>query len=84
MRIYTCRYSFNTKFGENMEKQLFTQVISQGVFASLFVWLLWDTRKESREREEKLTSLVDKLADKFNVIEDIKEDVEDIKNKLFK
>lgn len=67
-----------------MEKELFTQVISQGVFASLFVWLLWDTRKESREREEKLTSLVDKLADKFNVIEDIKEDVEDIKNKLFK
>ncbi|WP_373601580.1 BhlA/UviB family holin-like peptide [Paraclostridium bifermentans] len=67
-----------------MEKELFTQVISQGVFASLFVWLLWDTRKESREREEKLTSLVDKLANKFNVIEDIKEDVEDIKNKLFK
>jgi hypothetical protein len=67
-----------------MEKEILTQVVSQGIFASLFVWLLWDTRKESREREEKLTSLIDKLADKFNVIEDIKEDVEDIKNKLFR
>lgn len=67
-----------------MEKEILTQIVSQGVFASLFVWLLWDTRKESREREEKLTSLIDKLADKFNVIEDIKEDIEDIKNKLFR
>jgi hypothetical protein len=67
-----------------MEKEILTQVVSQGIFASLFVWLLWDTRKESREREEKLTSLIDKLADKFNVIEDIKEDIEDIKNKLFR
>lgn len=67
-----------------MEKELLTQVIGQGAFACLFVWLLWDTRKESREREEKLTTLINKLADKLNVVEDIKEDLEDLKNKLFK
>ncbi|WP_029699475.1 BhlA/UviB family holin-like peptide, partial [Clostridium sp. Ade.TY] len=34
-----------------MEKELLTQIIGQGAFAALFVWLLWDTRKEARERE---------------------------------
>ncbi len=67
-----------------MEKELITQVISQGIFCSLFVWLLWDTRKEAREREKKLNNLIDKLADKFNLVEDLKEDIEDIKNHIFK
>lgn len=74
-----------------MEKELLTQAISQGAWACLFVWLLFDTRKESKEREEKLHSTIDKnqdiikdLADKFDVVEDIKDDVDSIKNKLFK
>lgn len=74
-----------------MEKELLTQVISQGAWACLFVWLLFDTRKESKEREEKLHSTIDKnqviikdLAEKFNVVEDIKDDVDSIKIKLFK
>lgn len=66
-----------------MEKEIFTQIATQGAFAALFVWLLWDTRKEARERENKLNSLIDKLADKFNVVEDIKEDVDTIKDHLF-
>lgn len=66
-----------------MEKEILTQIATQGVFAALFVWLLWDTRKEARERENKLNSLIDKLADKFNVVEDIKEDVDTIKDRLF-
>ncbi|MCX0388850.1 bacteriocin [Clostridium perfringens] len=66
-----------------MEKEILTQIATQGVFAALFVWLLWDTRKESRERENKLNNLIDKLADKFNVVEDIKEDVDTIKDHLF-
>ena len=66
-----------------MEKEILTQIANQGVFAALFVWLLWDTRKEARERENKLNNLIDKLADKFNVVEDIKEDVDTIKDHLF-
>lgn len=66
-----------------MEKEIFTQIATNGAFAALFVWLLWDTRKEARERENKLNSLIDKLADKFNVVEDIKEDVDTIKDHLF-
>lgn len=63
--------------------------ITQGIFAVLFIWLLFDTRKDSKERETKYQSTIDKnqqiineLANKFNVVEDIKEDVKEIKSKL--
>ncbi|HBI6883069.1 TPA: bacteriocin, partial [Clostridium perfringens] len=49
-----------------MEKELITQMIGQGAFALLFVWLLLDTRKEARERENKLNNIINKLADKLN------------------
>lgn len=35
------------------------QFVSNGVFAILFVWLLVDTRKESKEREEKLIQQIE-------------------------
>ncbi len=66
-----------------MEKEIFTQIATNGAFAALFVWLLYDTRKEARERENKLNNLINKLADKFTVVEDIKEDVDTIKDHLF-
>lgn len=34
--------------------------LSQGVFAILFVWLLIDTRKEAKVREDKLTAQIEK------------------------
>ena len=67
-----------------MEQEIFTQLISQGAFATLFIWLLWDTRKDSKSREEKYQATIDKLADKINIVEAIKEDVEEIKNKINK
>ena len=36
------------------------QFVSNGVFALLFVWLLIDTRKESKEREQKLLAQIEK------------------------
>ena len=35
-------------------------LVSNGVFAVLFVWLLVDTRKESKQREEKLLSQIER------------------------
>ena len=74
-----------------METELFKLIVSQGAWAALFVWLLIDTRKESKSREEKLQSIINKnqeviseLAEKFDVVEDIKFDVIDIKAKLEK
>lgn len=53
--------------------------------------LVEDTREDSKNREDKLQNTIDKnqeiisdLADKFDVMEEIKKDVTDIKNKLDK
>lgn len=67
-----------------MENEFITQVVSQGAFASLFVCLFWDTRKDSKQREAKYQDTIDKLADKISIVKEIKEDVEEIKNKLNK
>lgn len=67
-----------------MENEVIKYFITQGAFAVLFMWLLIDTRKDSKQREEKYQLTIDKLADKINIVEDIKEDVEEIKNKLNK
>ena len=74
-----------------MENELFKVLATQGAWAVLFVWLLIDTRKESKTREEKLQGIINKnqeviqeLADKFDVVENIQDDVTDIKNKLEK
>ena len=74
-----------------MENEVFKIIVSQGSWAVLFVWLLIDTRKESKVREEKLQGIINKnqeviseLADKFDVVEDIQSDVTDIKMKLDK
>ena len=74
-----------------MENEVLKIMLSQGSWAVLFVWLLFDTRKEGKTREEKLQNIIIKnqevikeLAEKFDVVEDIKKDVTEIKNKLEK
>lgn len=74
-----------------MENEVIKIIVSQGAWAVLFVWLLIDTRKESKVREEKLQGIINKnqeviadLAEKFDVVESIQEDVTDIKIKLDK
>ncbi|MDU3406697.1 BhlA/UviB family holin-like peptide [Clostridium sp.] len=74
-----------------MENELLKTIVSQGAWAVLFVWLFIDTRKESKTREEKLQGIINKnqeviseLAEKFDVVENIQDDVKDIKIKLEK
>ncbi len=67
-----------------MESEIIKYVITQGIFCVLFVWLLMDTRKDSKEREAKYQETIDKLASSIGTIEDIKEDVEDIKEIILK
>ena len=74
-----------------MENELIKTIVSQGAWAVLFVWLLIDTRKETKAREENLQGIINKnqeviseLAEKFDVVESIQEDVTDIKIKLDK
>lgn len=79
----------NKREDDLMESEVMKYAITQGIFAVLFIWLLFDTRKDSKEREVKYQSTIDKnqqviseLASKFNVVEDIKDDVELIKSKV--
>ncbi|MBN1079255.1 BhlA/UviB family holin-like peptide [Clostridium botulinum] len=72
-----------------MENELIKTIVGQGAWAVLFVWLLFDTRKESKTREERLQTIINKnqevigdLAEKFDVVETIETDVKEIKIKL--
>ena len=57
-------------------------VMGQGVFAALFIWLFFTYQKESREREERLMSIVDRQAEKLEQIsltlEKISEDIKSV------
>lgn len=72
-----------------MEGEILKLMATQGVFAILFCYLLFYVLKNNKEREEKMQITIDKnqeviteLVKKFDVVEDVKKDVEEIKNKL--
>ncbi|WP_454053977.1 BhlA/UviB family holin-like peptide [Clostridium sp. Marseille-Q7071] len=72
-----------------MEQEIIKVAISQGLGYALFVFLLIYVLKTTQERENRLNATIDKnqsiiqdLATKLNVIEDVKKDVQDIKNKI--
>lgn len=44
--------------------------------------LLNDTQEQNEKREEKYQKTIDKLTDKLNIIDDIKEDLKVIKDKI--
>ena len=56
--------------------------IQQMSFGALFVWLLMDTNKKNAEREAKYQSIIDNLSVNIAVIEDVKEDVKEIKTMI--
>ncbi|WP_252237176.1 BhlA/UviB family holin-like peptide [Clostridium sp. ZBS17] len=62
--------------------EIMKMALSQGLGYALFVFLLLYILKTTGERENKYQTLLDALAEKFNVVEDIKEDVKEIKNKI--
>lgn len=54
------------------------QGLGYGMFACLLVYVL----KTTGEREARYQNLLDILAEKFNLVESIQEDVKEIKNKI--
>ncbi|KAI3349024.1 UviB-like protein [Clostridium botulinum] len=64
--------------------ELIRAALSQGLGYGMFACLLVYVLKTTGERETKYQELLDKMADKFNVVEDIKEDVKEIKLKIEK
>ena len=60
--------------------ELLSLDITQISYGALFVWLLFDTNKKNEAREKKYQDTIDNLALNIGVINDVKEDVEEIKD----
>ncbi len=62
-----------------MEQKFIELLASQGIFAVMFIFLFLDTRKDSKQREEKYQETINKLAEQTGINKEVKEDVEEIK-----
>ena len=67
-----------------MWNDIFNIAISNGIFAALFVALLIYELKDSRKRESKYQNTIDNLSNKLNTVDEIKQDVTEIKECLKK
>lgn len=81
-----------------MESETLRLATQQGIWAVLFVVLLFYILKKQEQRDKKADereakyqetikdnqSIISKLATKLNIVETIKDDIEDIKNQIFK
>lgn len=65
-----------------MWEQIVNLAISNGLFAVLFLGLLVYQLKDSRAREQKYQNTIEKLGNSLDIVRQVKEDVEDIKDKL--
>ncbi|MBQ8998004.1 MAG: bacteriocin [Clostridium sp.] len=54
--------------------------LSQISFGALFVWLLFDTNKKNENREQKYQEIIESLSNNISLIQNVKEDVEEIKH----
>ena len=62
--------------------ELVKVAIQQGFGYGLFVFLFLYVLKTTGEREIRYQNLLDKMTDKFSIVEDIKKDVEEIRIKI--
>lgn len=68
--------------------EVFGKVAEQyGLFVALVVWVIYDSRqretdfkKTNLEREHGYQAIINKLTDKFDILQDVKRDVDDIKD----
>lgn len=65
-----------------MWEKIINLAINNGLFAVLFLGLLIYLLKDSRSREQKYQSTIEKLGDALEMVKDVKEDVNEIKERL--
>ena len=63
---------------------LLQAALTQGLGYGMFVFLLLYVLKTTGDREVKYQETIEKLVDKFDVVEEVRKDVTEIKNKIFK
>lgn len=75
-----------------MDQEIIKLALSQGIFAVLFVWLLFYVLKENSKREERLLKCLEMLGEKYDILDkrvervettvcEIKDDVKEIRRK---
>ena len=62
-----------------MNTELIALIAKSGIWAVLFVSLLYYVLNDARRRESKYQKIIDKLADKLDCVEEIKANVVEIK-----
>ncbi|NOW86786.1 hypothetical protein B0H39_004667 [Clostridium beijerinckii] len=63
-------------------EELINAALQQGLGYGMFACLLVYVLKTTGDRETRYQNLLDTLAEKFNLVEHIQEDVKEIKNKI--
>lgn len=63
----------------NFWSELIKIVVSNGIFAMLFVFLFIYQLKDSRKREDEYRIIIDNLFQHLEIIEEVKDEVEDLK-----
>jgi hypothetical protein len=58
--------------------------VSQGLGYALFVFLFVYVLKTTGEREKKYQDIIEKLTEKFNIVEIVQQDVKEVKDFIFK
>lgn len=61
-------------------QEIISVIISNGIFAILFVYLFYYQLRDSKRREEKYQKTIEQLSEHLGVIEQIKEDAEYLKD----
>ena len=62
--------------------ELIKTVVSNGIFAMLFVYLFFQQLKESKKREEAYQNTIEELAKHLVLIEEIRKDMNELKEML--
>ena len=65
-----------------MWQDIINIIISNGIFAILFVSLLFIQIKDSKKREEKYQDAIKKLSHHLDIVEDINEDIKEMKKMI--
>lgn len=66
----------------NIWNDIFSVVVSNGIFATLFVFLFFYQLKDSAKREKAYQETIESLTEHLQVIETVKEDVMQLKERL--
>ncbi len=64
--------------------EIISVVVSNGVFATLFVFLFFYQLKDSAKREKAYQDTIENLTEHLQIIEDVKEEVTELKEHILK